>query len=292
MAQNAPAQADSLNAAAANANAPASQPDDNAQAQPVGDNAVAKPADADALIQQADAAYSKDNFAQAEALYLAAMKLGGSSSALFYNIGNTYYRQGNLAKAIVCYERALRLDPTNAEAKANLDFVNGKITDKQIDSGSYMDSVWQGTVGLFKADTWAVIALVLFAIFLGLVAVYLFSSAVTVKKAGFFGGLIVFIVTVCTVIISFAAANRINDHSQAIILPPSAQLSTSPREARNQSEEAFLLHEGTKVEIIDSIATPSEGKWYEVMVGRGDRAWIKGAHLRTGSQKSRQRVSD
>ncbi|MDE6361107.1 MAG: tetratricopeptide repeat protein [Muribaculaceae bacterium] len=231
------------------------------------------------LAQQADSAYSADNFVMAEALYLKALEAGGSSSTLFYNLGNAYYRQGNLGKAIVNYERALKLDPTNADARANLEFVNSKITDKQIDSGSYMDSVWEGTVGMFHADTWAIVALVLFAIFLGAIAAYIFSSAVAVKKASFFGGLVVFALTVCAVIVSFAAANRVNSDRYAIILPPSSQLSTSPREARSHAEQAFLLHEGTKVEIIDSIANPGEGMWYEVLVGHGERAWVKASEV-------------
>lgn len=232
-----------------------------------------------ALLQKADSAYSADNFVMAESLYLEALGREGSSSELFYNLGNAYYRQGNLGKAIVNYERALKLDPTNADARANLEFVNSKITDKQIDSGSYMDSVWEGTVGMFHADTWAMIALVLFAIFLGAVAAYIFSSAVAVKKASFFGGLVVFAVTVCAVVISFAAANRMNSNNYAIILPPSSQLSTSPREARSRSEQAFLLHEGTKVEVIDSISNPGEGMWYEVLVGHGERAWVKASEV-------------
>ena len=87
--------------------------------------------------------------------------------------------------------------------------------------------------------------------------------------------MIVFIITVCAVIISFAAANRVNSDSEAIVLVSAARLATSPREARSQAEEAFLLHEGTKVEIIDSISNPGDGLWYEVLVGRGERAWIK-----------------
>lgn len=232
-----------------------------------------------ALLHQADSAYSADNFVLAETLYLQALRIGGSSTELFYNLGNTYYRQGNLGKAIVCYERALKLDPTNADARTNLEFVNSRITDKQIDSGSYMDSLWEGAVGAFKADTWAVIALILFAIFLGAMAAYIFSSAVMVKKASFFGGIIVFVITVCAVIISFSAANRVNSHDKAIVLSPSSQLSTSPREARSQAEQAFLLHEGTKVEIIDSVSNPGEGKWYEVMVGHGERAWIRASEV-------------
>lgn len=251
-----------------------------AAADPAGASAAASgPERGEQLAQQADSAYSADNYLLAEQLYLQALKEGGSSSVLFYNLGNAYYRQGNLGKAIVNYERALKIDPTNADARTNLDFVNSKIADKQIDSGSYLDSVWNGTVGMFHPDTWAVIALVLFAIFLGAVAVYIFSSAVMVKKTSFFGGMLVFVVTVAAVIISFSAANRVNSHDYAIILPPASQLSTTPRESRSQAEQAFLLHEGTKVEIIDSLSTPTDGTWYEVMVGRGERAWIKSTEV-------------
>jgi len=241
---------------------------------------VAQPADSIApmptgtLAQMADSAYAADNFAMAEQLYLKSIKQDGASSTMFYNLGNTYYRQGNLGKAIVNYERALKLDPTNSDAGENLEFVKSKITDRQIDNGSIMTTLWQNIVCLFQADTWAWIAVLLFALFLAGAFTYMLSAVVLVKKISFFGGIIVFLLCAAVIIVSFAAANRVTDNRYAIILPPSAQLSTTPREARTQAEEAFLLHEGTKVEIVDSISSSTEGKWYEVKVGN-ERAWIK-----------------
>lgn len=231
------------------------------------------------LAQLGDSAYAADNFALAEELYLSAMKSGGSSALLFYNLGNTYYRQGNLGKAILNYERSLKLDPTNADASDNLAFVKSKITDRQIDEGSIMTTLWNNITGLFTANTWAWISVVLFALFLGSLSTYLFSSVVIVKKICFFGGIIVFLLCATSMIVAFAAADRLENNSKAIILPPSAQLSTSPREARTRSEEAFLLHEGTKVEIVDSVSTNADGKWFEVKVGAGDRAWIKASDV-------------
>lgn len=237
------------------------------------------PASASNLISQADSAYSADNFPMAERLYKEALIHHGTSSVLFYNLGNTYYRQGNLGMALVNYERALKLDPSNSDARINLEFVKGKIADRQIDEGSIMETLWDNTVTLFKADTWAWIAVVLFALFLAGLVTYLFSRVVIVRKISFFGGAIVFILCAAAIIISFAAANRIESDSWAIVLPPASQLSTSPREARTQSEEAFLLHEGTKVEIVDSVQTSGEGKWYEVLVAGRERAWIKAADV-------------
>lgn len=236
-------------------------------------------ASASALISQADSAYAADNFPMAERLYKDALIHHGSSSVLFYNLGNTYYRQGNLGMALVNYERALKLDPSNSDARINLEFVKGKIADRQIDEGSIMETLWDNTVTLFKADTWAWIAVVLFALFLAGLVTYLFSRVVIVRKISFFGGAIVFILCAAAIIISFAAANRIESDNWAIVLPPASQLSTSPREARTQSEEAFLLHEGTKVEIVDSVQTSGEGKWYEVLVAGRERAWIKAADV-------------
>ncbi|MBD5226066.1 MAG: tetratricopeptide repeat protein [Bacteroidales bacterium] len=236
-------------------------------------------ATAENLAQMGDSAYSADNFQLAEKLYTDAMAAGGTSSVLFYNLGNSYYRQGNLGKALVNYERALKIDPTNTDARTNLEFVKTKITDRQIDNGSIMSSLWDNIVCMFHADTWAWITVILFALFLAGVCTYLFSSVVIVKKFSFFGGILVFFLTALSVIVSFAAANRVENNDYAIILSPSVQLSTTPREARNQAEEAFLLHEGTKVEVVDSVSSPGEGKWYEVKVGHGDRAWIKASEI-------------
>lgn len=227
------------------------------------------------LTMMADSAYTADNYVLAEALYSDAISRFGTSSTLFYNLGNAYYRQGNLGKAIVNYERALKLDPTNADASANLEFVKGKIADRQLDESSILDRLWGNIVTGLKADTWAWVSIILFAIFLAGALTYLFSSVVIVKKVSFFGGIVVFVVCALSIVISFAAANRATTDRYAVVLPPSAQLSTTPREARNQSEEAFLLHEGTKVEIVDSVTSNVDGKWYEVLVGPAKRAWIK-----------------
>ncbi|MDE6126143.1 MAG: tetratricopeptide repeat protein, partial [Muribaculaceae bacterium] len=216
-----------------------------------------------------------DNFTLAEKLYLKAASEQVVYSTLFYNLGNAYYRQGNLGKAIVNYERALKLDPSNADARTNLEFVKGQITDKEPDSSSVVGKSIDRIISAFHADAWAWIALALFAVFIGAAAAYLFSEAVFVRKTAFFGGLVVFVLTVCAVAVSFAAADN-----YAIILPPASQLSTSPREARSQSEQAFLLHEGTKVEVIDSVSSPGEGgKWLEVRVPTGERAWIKSSDV-------------
>ena len=145
-----------------------------AVASPEAEEALETGIEAGHLAEQADSAYAADNFSLAERLYRESITSEGTSSTICYNLGNAYYRQGNLGMAIVNYERALKLDPTNKDARINLEFVKGKITDRQIDSGSFVSNLWENIVMFFKADTWASLAIILFALFLASALTYLF----------------------------------------------------------------------------------------------------------------------
>ena len=92
-------------------------------------------------VQQADSAYNKKNFQDALYYYQAAAEKDGVSSDLYYNMGNTYYRLGDLGHAVLNYRRALALDPSNEEARLNLEFVRTKITDKPEDDSTFLRNV-------------------------------------------------------------------------------------------------------------------------------------------------------
>lgn len=229
------------------------------------------------IIEQADSAYTSDDFATAAKLYTEAIDSLGSSPTLYYNLGNAYYRMGSLGKAIVNYERSLRLDPTNKDARENLAFVNAKITDQIGDSGTFISNTIDNVVASAHPDTWGWIALGSFILMLGAIALYVFASNVAVRKSGFFGGFILLAITIVTNILAFRGAEKAQSHTTAIVIEPSTILSTSPRQPKDRSEEAFLLHEGTKVEILDSVAVPADTtgrKWYDVSVDNSHRAWI------------------
>lgn len=230
-----------------------------------------------AIIQEADSAYTRDDFSLAATLYSQAIDSLGSSAALYYNLGNAYYRLGRPGLAIVNYERALRLDPSNRNARENLEFVNGRITDQVGDSGTFLSNTFERIITLAHPDTWGWLALGSFVLLIGSVALYVFSSSVPLRKTGFFGGLILLFVTVGANIIAYCGARRATSHTTAIVTVPSTILSTSPRTPKDRTEEAFLLHEGTRVEILDSVSAPADTtglKWYEVSVDNTHRAWI------------------
>ncbi|MDE7407406.1 MAG: tetratricopeptide repeat protein [Muribaculaceae bacterium] len=229
------------------------------------------------LIEQADSAYINDDFAVARDLYEQAIDSLGTSATLYYNLGNTYYRLGNNGMAIVCYERALRLDPTNQDVKTNLEFVNSRITDKVGNSGSFLSNTFDRIVCLAHSNTWSNIGLTSFFLLLGSIALYIFSNNVKLRKIGFFGGILLAILTAAAIILALDGATKAVTHNTAIVTDPSTILSTSPRTPKDRSEEAFLLHEGTKVTILDSVTSAIDStrtKWYEVSVDNTHRAWI------------------
>lgn len=237
----------------------------------------ALPVSAMTLSQRADSAYTADNYAEAAELYLKAAETEGTSSSLFYNIGNTYYRLGQPGKSILYYERALKLDPTNRDARANLDFVNSRIIDQPGDRGSVMSKIVDDSVSMAHSNTWSMMALGGFIILLGAIAIYVFSSNVTVRKISFFGGLVILVCTITLAILAIIAADKAVSSDRAVVTAPSTQLSTSPRVPKDKSEQALILHEGTLVVIVDSVATPSDSinpMWLDVKIDNNTRAWI------------------
>lgn len=234
---------------------------------------------AQSLTQQAAAAYNADKYSEAIELYNRVLHEEGVSSDLYYNLGNCYYKSGLLGKAVLCYERALLYNPNNEDALTNLAFVNSKLADKIVDDENIVHVFFQRIVTLTTSNGWAIIAIVSFLLLIGAVALYIFSGVVLLRKIGFFGGGVFLIVAIAANVIAFQAASRIKNHNYAIVQHDSVILSTSPREPKNKTEEAFMLHVGAKVELLDSLISTKDSvavKWYEVKAGTNNRAWIKG----------------
>ena len=227
-----------------------------------------------ANIDRANQAYKQELYNEALNLYLQEAKETGVSSALYCNIGDTYYRLKDNAHAVLYYERALLLDPSNSDARFNLDFVRSKMQLPD-DAGDSWFSNWvDRTVSHLSSNTWAVIAIVTFLLFLLAVAAYLFMDNVLIRKIGFFGGAVLIVVCILANMAAFHMYHKATSGNGAIIMPESVTLSTAPREPRDKAEEAFDLQQGTRVEIVYSISDKTSGKWLQVTTAGGHRAWI------------------
>ncbi len=225
------------------------------------------------IIERADSAYLADDFLNAAALYEASIDSLGPSADRYYNLGNAYYRAGLSGMAIVSYERALRLDPTNADILDNLEFVNSKTVDRIEPQAGLIGGTVDNIAGRMHPDAWAWIAMGAFVLALAGVLVYFFSSAVMLRKTGFFGAGALLIVCLLANILAVRSAHRVAGGDTAVVTAPSVILSTTPRTPKDRTEEALLLHEGTKVTILDSIVG-ADKTWYDVRIDSEHRAWI------------------
>ncbi len=226
-------------------------------------------------IDRANQAYKQELYNEALKLYLQEAEKTGVSSSLYCNIGDTYYRLKDNVHAVLYYERALLLDPSNGDARFNLEFVRGKMQLPD-DAGDSWFSNWvDQTVSRLSSNAWAIIAIVTFLLFLAGVAAYLFLDNVLMRKIGFFGGGVLIVLSILANLAAFHVHDKATSGNGAIVMPQSVVLSTAPREPRDKQEEAFQLQQGTRVEIVDSIADKTSGKWLQVSTAGGHKAWIK-----------------
>lgn len=219
--------------------------------------------------ERAAAVYNAQRYADAVALYDSIEVAQGVSPELYYNRGNAYYKMGKYAPAILNYERALLLSPGNPDIKYNLALVNTKITDKIEVTGTFFINVWAESLrDWFTSNTWAVIAVVAFLLFMVGLVVYLFTDTerMRLKKIGFFTALPMLIVTAIALASAIAQNNRLNSHNEAIVFAREVPVKSAPAES---GTELFILHEGTKVLMREQV-----GEWVEITISDGSRGWM------------------
>lgn len=221
----------------------------------------------DAWFEQANAAYNEGNYQSALDLYNNIVEAEQESVPLYFNLGNTYYKMGTYPMAIYYYEKALKLDPNNADVKTNLEIANLAIADK-IDPipQSFIAKGWNNVKNLFSSDSWAMFSIICFVVFLVALFLFLRARRMGSRKVGFFVGLMALLLFAFSFIFSMEKRNEAKAHSQAIIMTPTVTVKSSPNES---SVDLFVLHEGTKVTLLDE----TDG-WNKVRIANGSEGWL------------------
>lgn len=230
------------------------------------------PEQMDSLISQGNRHYLSKNFNAAADCYSRVISSGSESAGLYYNLGNAFYKTGNMSRAILYYEKALLLQPGDEDTRQNLALANQRIIDKIDVIPAFFLKRWINALkGIFSPNQWAISCLLLFALSLGGFAIFFLSSNLAFKKAGFSAGVVVLLVTVTGLILMFSRMHEIQRHDAAIIMVPSVNARSSPDE---QSTNVFVLHEGTRVLVTDSVQ-----QWKEIRLANGNKGWIPGEAL-------------
>lgn len=222
---------------------------------------------ADTLWTQANAAYSNGSYRQAVELYDALLARGVHSGKLYYNLGNSWFKQGRMGKAILNYNRALLLDPTDEDTQYNLAMANARIVDKIDAVPEFFLKTWLRDLGLtLGTDTWAVLGLIFLGATFAAVILWLLSNTLALRKSGFYGGLASLALCLACTFYAHFQRTRLLHGNEAVVMNLVAPVKSSPGAG---SKDIFVLHEGTKVRMLEQL----DG-WTEIVLSDGNKGWI------------------
>lgn len=212
--------------------------------------------------------YNEGNYSEAAELYKSIEDAGYVSADLYFNLGNSYFKAGELPNAILYYERALMLEPKNENVLYNRELAQQYVVDKIDVVDEFFLNKWLVDVRKSQSsDMWAYFSLIGFALFAIALFIYFFSSSSGLKRAAFYLGLIFVIGGSVAMNSSSKEKKRFVERKEAIIFSPTVTLKSAPD---NSSTDLFILHEGTKVEIRDGV-----GEWYEIQMADGNVGWLQ-----------------
>lgn len=221
---------------------------------------------------EADSAYAQGRYQQAIRDYESLLKQG-VSTALYYNLGNAYYRMDDMPRAVLNYERALLLSPGDPDVRFNLQMARSKTIDKITPESEMFFVTWYHVlVNFTSVDGWARLALCALAVAIVLALLYLFASPVWMRKLGFFGALFMLLLFVVANLFAYAQKESFVRRSGAIIMAPAVTVKSTPA---SQGTDLFILHEGTRVEITDGTMR----QWKRIRLADGKEGWIETSQM-------------
>ena len=228
---------------------------------------------ADSLWTAGVQAYEQGDWTGAEAAWTSILDLGLESADLYYNIGNACFRADDLAHAILGYERAVKLNPSHSDARFNLEFARAQLQDKIESVPTFFLSVWmQNLCRVMPSDAWAVIGIVFFALALAMTLLFLLGRSTAARKTGFAVGIVSLLL--CVLCISMAASQKSDCQAadSAIVVKAVSSVKSSPSE--ESAKDLFILHEGTKVRLLDEV-----GQWRNIELSDGRQGWMRTSDL-------------
>ncbi len=222
----------------------------------------------DSLWNEGVAAYSAGRWNDAAVAWEGIYDAGIRGSELYYNLASAYFKLGETGKAILFYERALKEDPSDKDVRYNLEFARGMTQDRIEDVPEFILKTWiKKATYLFSSDLWAVLSILFFAGALALLLLFLLGSSSGARRTGFFTGIAALLIAV----FCFAAASSqradASRKDEAIVMRPVSSVKSSP--SSDSAKDLFILHEGTKVKILDEVDL-----WMNIELSDGRQGWI------------------
>lgn len=222
------------------------------------------------LWEEGISAYGESRWEDAANSWMQIADSGLESAELYYNIGNALYKNGELSGAILWYERALKANPSYADARVNLEFVNSLIQDRIEAVPEFFLKSWgRRLCWMLPSNAWAVLFLLLLAGTLAMLLLFLLGRGAS-RKTGFFTALVLAVLSLPCLGFAFWQRTDALTHDGAIITAAVSEVKSSP----GSGVSLFVLHEGTKVKLLESV-----GEWQNIELADGRQGWLQAREL-------------
>jgi len=224
------------------------------------------------IMEKGNTYYRDGEYEQAIEEYIKLVDEGYLGTSLFYNLGNSYYRIGNIGLAILYYERALKLSPSDEDIKHNLNFAHLSTVDRiQPLPTFFLFEWWEGILGSFTENGWAYIIFVFYFLAIFLAAIYFFVRSINQQKLILFSGLAALLVLAISTSLLIVKINREATVKSGVIVEQFVTVKSSPDP---KSTDAFVIHEGLKVNLEDKL-----DEWVKVRLADGKVGWIENNYV-------------
>ena len=220
------------------------------------------------IMQKGNAYYREGDYNKAIEEYRKLVDEGFVGTSLFYNLGNANYRIGKIGYAILYYEKALELSPSDEDVKHNLDFAHLSTVDRiQPLPRFFLFDWWEALLGLFSINGWAYVVFVFYLLVILFAGAYSFSKTIKQQKIFFFSGIAGVFLLAFSISLLVIKINRETTLKSGVIVEQAVTVKFSPDP---QSTDAFIIHEGLKVNLEDKLDT-----WVKIRLADGKVGWIE-----------------
>jgi tetratricopeptide (TPR) repeat protein len=210
--------------------------------------------------EAANKLYEEGKFSEAATAYAKLLQAGQTSAALYFNLGNAFFKSGQMGRAIAAYRLAAQMTPRDPDVRANLQFARNQVQGPTLTSGR-----WQRWLARLSLNEWTVLAAAALWIWLLLLAAQQWWPGLRSALRGYV--LMVGIGAGLLCGLAGAAFWEARLTRVAIVIASEAVVRHGPLA---ESQTAFTAHDGAELRVLDK-----KDEWLQVAAGPRQVGWMR-----------------